>query len=160
MYEPIFTDLIPSHLPASLLASFVKRLSRLSLAAPPAAIIMIIPLTYNLLKRHPSLMGMIHQTQDVDGPFIGKSRIVSRYNFLTSYIDPFLPDEANPNITNAIDSSLWEIYSHKQHYDSAVSTLARIFEEAFTKPGYSMEDFLDHTYGTVSCWSMLCWRFR
>jgi len=122
-----------THLPASLLASFVKRLSRLSLAAPPAAIIMIIPLTYNLLKRHPSLMGMIHRTQDVDGPFI----------------DSFLPDEANPNITNAIDSSLWEIYSHKQHYDSAVSTLARIFEEAFTKPGYSMEDFLDHTYGTL-----------
>ncbi|KAF8559665.1 CBF-domain-containing protein [Imleria badia] len=122
-----------THLPASLLASFVKRLSRLSLAAPPAAIIMIIPLTYNLLKRHPALMGMIHRTQDPDGPFI----------------DPFLPDEANPNITNAIDSSLWELYTHKQHYDSAVSTMARIFEEAFTKPGYSMEDFLDHTYGTL-----------
>ncbi|KAI9571455.1 CBF/Mak21 family-domain-containing protein [Boletus coccyginus] len=118
-----------THLPASLLASFVKRLSRLSLAAPPAAIIMIIPLTYNLLKRHPALMEMIHQTQDVD--------------------DPFLPNEANPNITNAIDSSLWELYSHRLHYDSAVSTLARIFEEAFTKPGYSMEDFLDHTYGTL-----------
>ncbi|KAG9318573.1 CBF/Mak21 family-domain-containing protein [Chiua virens] len=129
------TDLFLSstHLPASLLASFVKRLSRLSLAAPPAAIIMIMPLTYNLLKRHPALMGMIHRTLDDDGPFI----------------DPFLPDEANPNITNAIDSSLWELYSHKQHYDSAVSTLARIFEEAFTKPGYSMEDFLDHTYGTL-----------
>jgi U3 small nucleolar RNA-associated protein 19 len=27
--------------------------------------------------------------------------------------------------------------------------MARIFGEAFTKPGYSMEDFLDHTYGTV-----------
>ncbi|KAG6376235.1 CBF/Mak21 family-domain-containing protein [Boletus reticuloceps] len=122
-----------THLPASLLASFVKRLSRLSLAAPPAAIIMIIPLTYNLLKRHPALMGMIHRTQDADGPFI----------------DPFLPGETNPNITNAIDSSLWELYSHKQHYDSAVSTLVRIFEEAFTKQGYSMEDFLDHTYGTL-----------
>jgi len=122
-----------THLPASLVASFVKRLSRLSLTAPPTAIIMIIPFTYNLFKQHPALMGMIHRTQEVDGPFI----------------DPFLPDEVNPNITNAIDSSLWELYSHKQHYDSAVSTLARIFEEAFTKPGYSMEDFLDHTYGTL-----------
>jgi U3 small nucleolar RNA-associated protein 19 len=27
--------------------------------------------------------------------------------------------------------------------------MARIFAEAFTKPGYSMEDFFDHTYGTV-----------
>lgn len=121
---------------------------------------MIIPLTYNLLKRHPALMEMIHRTQDVDGPFIGKSSIVLRNSFLTNSIDPFLPDEANPNITHAINSSLWELYSHKQHYDTAVSTLARIFEEAFTKPGYSLEDFLDHTYGTVSCWSMSCWRYR
>ena len=30
-----------------------------------------------------------------------------------------------------------------------MSTLARIFEEAFTKPSYPLEDFLDHTYATV-----------
>ncbi|KAH7889576.1 CBF/Mak21 family-domain-containing protein [Phlebopus sp. FC_14] len=122
-----------THLPATLLASFVKRLSRLSLTSPPAAIIMIIPFTYNILKRHPSLMPMIHNPLDASD----------------SFIDPFLPDEVNPNTTNAMDSSLWELYSHKYHYDSAVSTLARIFEEAFTKPGYAMEDFLDHTYGTM-----------
>jgi U3 small nucleolar RNA-associated protein 19 len=63
--------------------------------------------------------------------------------------DPFIADEPNPNSTNALDSSLWELHSHIHHYDSAVSTMARIFSEAFTKPGYSMEDFLDHTYGTV-----------
>ena len=53
-------------------------------------------------------------------------------------------------MTNALESSLWELYSHRQHYHAAVSTLAKIFEEAFTRPGYAMEDFLDHTYGTVS----------
>ncbi|KAH7926662.1 CBF-domain-containing protein [Leucogyrophana mollusca] len=122
-----------THLPATLLASFVKRLSRLSLNAPPAAIIMVIPFTYNILKRHPALMVMIHRAEETDG----------------SEPDPFLPQEVNPNITNALDSSLWELHSHTTHYDSAVSALARIFEEAFTKPGYSMEDFLDHTYGTL-----------
>ncbi|KAL4067720.1 CBF/Mak21 family-domain-containing protein [Scleroderma citrinum] len=122
-----------THLPAALLASFVKRLSRLSLNAPPAAIIMIIPFTYNILKRHPVLMTMIHRSSDDK----------------ESFNDPFLPDETNPHGTNAIDSSLWELYSHKNHYDVAVSTLARIFEEAFTKPNYSMEDFLDHTYNTL-----------
>ncbi|KAG6329818.1 hypothetical protein ID866_9269 [Astraeus odoratus] len=122
-----------THLPSALLASFVKRLSRLSLNAPPAAIIMVIPFTYNILKRHPALMRMIHRSSDD----------------CDTFTDPFLPDETNPNSTNAIDSSLWELYSHKNHYDTAVSTLARIFEEAFTKPGYSMEDFLDHTYGTL-----------
>lgn len=52
-------------------------------------------------------------------------------------------------MTNALESSLWELYSHRQHYHAAVSTLAKIFEEAFTRPSYAMEDFLDHTYGTV-----------
>jgi U3 small nucleolar RNA-associated protein 19 len=119
-----------THLPATLLASFVKRLSRLSLNAPPAAIIMVIPFTYNILKRHPALMVMIHNNSGTD-------------------TDPFIADEPNPNSTNALDSSLWELHSHIHHYDSAVSTMARIFSEAFTKPGYSMEDFLDHTYGTL-----------
>lgn len=122
-----------THLPAALLASFVKRLSRLSLSAPPAAIIIIIPFTYNILKRHPALMKMIHRADDDNEPFN----------------DTYIADEVNPNVTNAIDSSLWELLSHRNHYDAAVSTLARIFEEAFTKPGYSMEDFLDHTYGTL-----------
>ncbi|KDQ53338.1 hypothetical protein JAAARDRAFT_433296 [Jaapia argillacea MUCL 33604] len=119
-----------THLPATLLASFIKRLSRLSISAPPAAIIMLVPFTYNILKRHPALMAMIHRPEDMES-------------------DPFLPDEPNPNSTHAIDSSLWELYSHRNHYHSAVSTLVRLFEEAFTKPGYSMEDFLDHTYSTL-----------
>lgn len=122
-----------THLPATLLASFVKRLARLSLTAPPAAIVMVIPFTYNVLKRHPALMVMIHRVNlddDQDS-------------------DLFLPEEINPNNANAIDSSLWELYSQRQHYDPAVSGLARIFEEAFTKPGYNIEDFLDHTYGTL-----------
>jgi U3 small nucleolar RNA-associated protein 19 len=119
-----------SHLPATLLASFIKRLARLSLSAPPAAIIMIIPFTYNTLKRHPALMHMIHRP---DG----------------SSDDPFDPTGPNPLLTRAIESSLWELNSHKEHYLSGVSTLTKIFSEAFTKPSYSMEDFLDHTYGTV-----------
>ncbi|KAJ7164681.1 CBF/Mak21 family-domain-containing protein [Mycena crocata] len=120
-----------THIPAALLASFIKRLARLSLSAPPAAVIMIIPFTYNTLKRHPTLMAMIHRPdEDVS-------------------TDPFDPAEPNPLLTRAIESSLWELNSHKEHYLSGVSTLTKIFSEAFTKPGYSMEDFLDHTYGTL-----------
>jgi len=122
-----------THLPAALLASFVKRLSRLSLTAPPSSIVITIPFVYNILKRHPALMCMIHRDGVTSEPFE----------------DPFLADEPNPNLTNALDSSLWELYSHKNHYHSGVSTLARIFEEAFTKPSYPLEDFLDHTYATL-----------
>jgi U3 small nucleolar RNA-associated protein 19 len=35
------------------------------------------------------------------------------------------------------------------HYNSNVSSLARILSEPFTKPSYNMEDFLDHSYGTM-----------
>jgi hypothetical protein len=43
-----------------MIASFLKRLSRLSLAAPPAAIVTIVPFTYNMLKKHPQLVQLIH----------------------------------------------------------------------------------------------------
>ncbi|EAU89096.1 ribosome biogenesis protein Noc4 [Coprinopsis cinerea okayama7 len=122
--------LASTHLPATLLASFIKRLARLSLNAPPAAIVMIIPFTYNILKRHPALMVMIHRDADDEE-------------------DPYSPTEPNPLSTNALSSSLWELYTHRSHYHATVSTLTKIFSEAFTKPNYSMEDFLDHTYGTL-----------
>ncbi|TFK40532.1 CBF/Mak21 family-domain-containing protein [Crucibulum laeve] len=121
-----------THLPATLLASFIKRLSRLSLTAPPAAIVMAIPFTYNILKRHPALMVMIHR--------IDVSDVLD---------DPFLAEETDPLVTRAIDSSLWELLSHSSHYHASVSVLCKIFSEAFTKPGYAMEDFLDHTYATL-----------
>ncbi|KAG8745367.1 hypothetical protein FRC10_008226 [Ceratobasidium sp. 414] len=122
------------HLPVALLASFVKRLARLSLSAPPAAIVMIIPFVYNILKRHPALMVMIHRPEEELGG---------------TELDPFDDTELSPLRTNAIDSSLWELVSHRDHYLSSVSTLAKIFSEAFTKPAYALEDFLDHTYTTL-----------
>ncbi|KAG7090557.1 hypothetical protein E1B28_009665 [Marasmius oreades] len=119
-----------THLPATLVASFVKRLARLSLSAPPAAIVMIIPFTYNMLKRHPALMPLIHRDGEPGN-------------------DPFNASEKNPFITKAIESSLWEIQTHASHYHPSVSTLVKIFSEAFTKQKYGMEDFLDHTYSTL-----------
>jgi U3 small nucleolar RNA-associated protein 19 len=150
-----------SHLPATLLASFIKRLSRLSLNAPPAAIVMVIPFTYNILKRHPALMVMIHRVpaEDDDVSSTGTSHflypLIDFTSHLTTKTDPFNADELNPNLTNALTSSLWELYSHKRHYHAGVSTLARVFEEAFTKMPYAMEDFLDHGYGTVGA-SLFC----
>lgn len=64
--------------------------------------------------------------------------------------DPYDDQEVDPLKTGAIDSSLWEIATMRSHYAPSVSTLAKIFEEAFTKPNYDMDDFLDHTYSTVS----------
>ncbi|KAI0781283.1 CBF-domain-containing protein [Trametes elegans] len=155
-----------THLPATLVASFVKRLSRLSLHAPPAAVVMLIPFTYNMLRRHPALMAMIHRTEDLTGPDSGKpspsslrsAKLIVLPSSLRRLTPAFVSDrgpdgfdagEANPTLTNAHESSLWELYSQRAHYHAAVSTLAKVFEEAFTRPSYAMEDFLDHTYTTL-----------
>jgi U3 small nucleolar RNA-associated protein 19 len=68
---------------------------------------------------------------------------------MTWCLDPFDAKEPSPYLTNALSSSLWELVSHRNHYHAPLATMARIFSEAFTKPGYAMEDFLDHTYATV-----------
>ncbi|KAH9837858.1 ribosome biogenesis protein Noc4 [Rhodofomes roseus] len=122
-----------THLPAALVAAFAKRLARLSLNAPPAAVVMLIPFTYNLLKRHPACMVMIHRSVESVGPSD----------------DPYNDKEPNPQHAHALESSLWELHSHVSHYHPVVATLASVLEEAFTRPQYAMEDFLDHTYGTM-----------
>lgn len=121
------------YLPAALIAAFIKRMARLSLTAPPAASVIIIPFIYNLLKRHPTCMSLIHSNKAVDDA-----------------TDPFSMDNLNPYECKAIESSLWEVQTLSQHYYANVSTLAKIFSEQFLKPKYNLEDFLDHTYGTVS----------
>lgn len=80
-----------SHLPAALLASFVKKLSRLSLNAPPAAIIMVIPFTYNILKNHPALMVMIHRAEAVDDHSTGTRYSHRHQSFLYIFLRQLTP---------------------------------------------------------------------
>ena len=131
------TFLASTHLPAALVASFVKRIARLSLFAPPAGIVVVVPWIYNLLKSHPSCTFMIHRHGDIcheDG----------------NCGDLFREEEPNPMETRALESSLWEIQMLQSHYHPNVATLAKIISEQFTKQAYKPEDFLDHSYGTVS----------
>ena len=136
------TFLASTHLPAALVASFVKRLSRLTLHAPPAGIVVVVPWIYNLLKEHPACTFMIHQ--EIRGEDAQKSLIDEGMD------DPFDMEEVDPMRTNAIESSLWEIETLQSHYHPNVATLAKIISEQFTKQAYNLEDFLDHSYGSVS----------
>jgi U3 small nucleolar RNA-associated protein 19 len=136
------TFLASSHLPAALIASFIKRLSRLSLNAPPSAIVLVVPWIYNLLKRHPLCTFMIHR--EVRTPE-QRQQIEAE-----GFRDPFDPDEKDPMETGAIDSCLWELVQLQSHYHPNVATIANIISEQFTKPQYSIEDFLDHSYASVS----------
>ncbi|CAI7590665.1 unnamed protein product [Penicillium bialowiezense] len=132
------TFLSSTHLPATLVASFIKRLARLALNAPPSAIVVIVPFMYNFFKSHPTTSFMLHRTiRDKD-----ELAEVEREGM----DDPFDPNESDPNLTDAIESSLWEIETLQSHFHPNVAAIARIISEQFTKQSYSLEDFLDHTY--------------
>ena len=133
-----------SHLPAAMVASFLKRLSRLSLHAPPGAIVWIVPWTYNMLRRHPTCTFLLHR------PYHPTHTIYNSPAYLESgVIDPFLPSQSDPMLTHAIDSSLWELHTLTDHYHPNVATLAKILSEQFTKREYVLDDFADHGYGTL-----------
>lgn len=148
------TFLNSTHLPAVLVASFIKRLARLALNAPPSAIVSIIPWMYNILKHHPQCTFMIHR--EVRDPEVQKQIEEGGAK------DPFDPEEADPMETGAIDSSLWEVVQLQSHYHPNVATIAKIISEQFTKQAYNIEDFLDHSYATVCSFldvhaGSLCW---
>lgn len=147
------TFLSSTHLPATLVASFIKRLSRLCLYSPPAAIVAVVPYIYNLLKSHPQTTLMIHRpgSTESQGP----------------PHDAFDPLDPNPLTTNALSSSLWELHTLASstalstsptasdsghslgHYHPNVSSLCQVICLQFTKQQYNTEDFLDHSYTSM-----------
>ncbi|MCJ1466105.1 hypothetical protein MMC07_004724 [Pseudocyphellaria aurata] len=135
------TFLASTHLPAALVASFIKRLSRLTIHAPPSGIVVVVPWIYNLLKRHPACSFMIHRKL--------KSGTEALSPEEERWGDPFCLAEPRPMETRALESSLWEIQMLQSHYHPNVAAIAKIISEQFTKQAYSLEDFLDHSYGTM-----------
>ncbi|KAH8656977.1 nucleolar complex protein-like protein [Tricladium varicosporioides] len=133
--------LASTHLPAVMVASFIKRLSRLTLAAPPSGVVAVVPWIYNLLKKHPTCTFMIHrETRTAEAKELLENEGMD---------DPFIMEEEDPMETHAIESSLWEIVMLQSHYHPNVATLAKIISEQFTKHAYNLEDFLDHSYATM-----------
>lgn len=123
-----------THLSSALVASFIKKLARLSITSSTSGVVIVIPFIYNLLKRHPTCMIMIHRPD---------------YDKSNEFQDPFNVEESNPLKTEAINSSLWELEALMNHYHPNVATLAQIFKEPFKKPHYNLEDFLDWTYESL-----------
>lgn len=56
--------LMSTHLPAYLVAAFIKRLSRLALRAPPYGVALIVRFVGNLIRRHPNCKVLIHRKKD------------------------------------------------------------------------------------------------
>ena len=141
-FRLLTTFMSSTHLPATLVASFIKRLARLALSAPPAAIVAVIPWIHNMLQTHPTCTFMIHR--------VSRSEAERRALEAQGASDVFDMDEADPGETRAIDSCLWELVTLQRHYHPNVASLAGIVAEQFTKRSYNLDDFLDHSYASVS----------
>ncbi|KAI8939944.1 hypothetical protein NX059_003670 [Plenodomus lindquistii] len=135
------TFMSSTHLPAAMVASFIKRLSRLALHGPPAGVVVVVPWIYNMFKRHPSCTFMMHR--EIRDPAL-KQQLEDQ-----GMDDPFDMDESDPMLTNAMESSVWELEALQSHYHPNVATLAKIISEQFTKRSYNLEDFLDHSYNAL-----------
>lgn len=147
-------------MPSTIIASFIKRLSLLCLTAPPQGIVMVLPFIYNLFKKHPGCMVLLQRKSSEDPLLAVSSFTPTTTTVNPKDVDPFDPEEKDPLKTKALESSLWEIAALQHHYLSSVSTLVKVFGEPFTKAEYNMEDFLDHSYNTVSAFICFFFAFR
>lgn len=156
-----------THLPAYMIAAFAKRFSRLSLVAEPGAIMFIIPMVYNLILRHKECLQLIHRT----GSSTAAEKALKRRMELSSGNavdaaakklsgeaiqialkdghDPFVSDEQDPLQCNALQSSLWELHTMKQHYNAEVALKANLFEEKLRHAFLDLDDAMDVTYKSI-----------
>ena len=141
-FEKLSLFMTSSRMPLTTVASFSKRLARLSLHGPPSGALFALPLIFNMLKRHPKCISMIHRESKTPN---GSNSDDDNNNINTTK-DPFKSDENDPAKTNAINSSLWEIEALQKHPNPSVSTLAKSFNQSFSKRPYNMKNFCSSTY--------------
>uniref|UniRef100_A0A8D0L6N2 Nucleolar complex associated 4 homolog n=1 Tax=Sphenodon punctatus TaxID=8508 RepID=A0A8D0L6N2_SPHPU len=116
-----------SHLPAYLVAAFIKRLSRLALTAPPQALLMVIPFLCNLLRRHPACKVLVHRPS-------GPADLLE---------DPYVMDAEEPSESRALESSLWELQTLQNHYYPDVAKAAAAINQSLSLLEDDITELLD-----------------
>lgn len=141
-FELTDTCLKSTHLPAYLAAAFAKKLGRLALSAPPSGALLVIAMIHNLLRRHPSINHLVHR----DATSISTSEAKRG-------ADPFKAFETDTAKCNALESSLWEIETLRNHYCPAVSRFVASLETDLTVRAKTTEvgisDFSSGSYTTI-----------
>jgi U3 small nucleolar RNA-associated protein 19 len=161
-----------SHIPAYMVAAFCKKLARVALLSNPSAAMFALAEVYNLLRRHPSCVYLIHRI-DEKGASKGQRlhrdkseeaarqlteikeasrRLAMGLNPVASgkkgQGDPFDYSERDPAKCKANESSLWEVESLKYHYCPSVASLAKsifahdLAKDRLTKPELPLQDFI------------------
>lgn len=158
-----------THLPAYLTAAFAKRLARVCLQAETGAILFIVPLVYNLVLRHKECTQLIHRTGAFD-PSAAEEAARRREELscknqvdaaaqnlhttstqveLKDGNDPYCADEKDPLKSQALKSSLWELYSLKHHYNAEVVAQACWFEVKLRQHFIDLKPHVDVTYQKI-----------
>lgn len=127
-----WTDIFMSstHLPAYLVAAFIKRASRIALTAPIDALVILIPFIGNMLIRHQSLLDTLVNSDHSKG--------LSK--------DPFNNTEPDPVKTLAIESSLWELKTLQNHWHPKISSAASFINKQLPTMEFDLSDLLETTF--------------
>ncbi|KAK4472204.1 hypothetical protein MN116_000508 [Schistosoma mekongi] len=137
------------HLATAVVASFIKRLSQLSVLSPLSLTPAILLIIFNGLQRHPHCRILIDckekRSQKVDNKE-SDNNILPTAPSAQSIGDPYKWDAETFESSGALESSLWEVSALISHYSPDVSSLAnKICNPGPTDPPYdsSVADILE-----------------
>lgn len=76
------------HLPAAVIAAFVKRLARLALVAPPHGAMWCLRLALELIRKHPAVSVLVHRRYVDAGAALGAGGVLTPAPAFTSFFEP------------------------------------------------------------------------
>jgi U3 small nucleolar RNA-associated protein 19 len=138
-----------TYLPRNMVASFVKRLARRALVAPPAGAMWCLRLALELLHKHPSVSFLVHKSVDL---FEAPAKAGSAASHMLK--DCFDDTASDPQASRAECSSLWELEVLQNHMSPAVSRLVDAFSRDVRKrniapPPGDLADYASLTFPDV-----------
>lgn len=117
------TFLSSTKVPASIIAAYIKKLSRLSLDAKPKTLIAILKLVGNLFLRHPILFFLRDRVDDKARVLELKANRCTLREWLES--DPFDPEQMRElKLSHAMESCIWELMPLRYHRHPKVAAAA------------------------------------
>lgn len=117
------TILSSTRVPAYVIASYIKKLARLSLIAKPKILICILKLVGNLLLRHPILIILRDRVDEYARQIESKSPTCTLRDWLEN--DPFDPNHTtNLKNTRAMESFIWELMPLRFHEHPRIAKTA------------------------------------
>jgi len=121
-----------THLPEALVGGFAKKFARLSLLAPSVDKCILLSMICNLLIRHRGLMKLVN---NIDGDQVEH--------------DPYDSDEADPSLSRAMESSLWEVKLLQDHVLPSVSSGAMFINNPLPNVEIDLGPLLDAHFSEV-----------